>query len=231
MYDDFLSYLTSPSFVIPAAATIGSAFITNSAIKDASASQQGAVQTANANLAPWLQAGGAAIGNLADRTIGPNADLTRRFTLADLQADPVYKTGLQFGLSEGEKAIERKFAASGGLNSGAAAKAQTRYATDYSGQVANDSFNRYETTNQNINNKIAGVAGVGQNAANQVGKNTIGGGNGQAAASIAQSQNFTNTAGGLVNYVSSSYQLEQMLAAERERQAAAQRARDSLYTG
>jgi hypothetical protein len=205
------SKLFSPGNIVSSAISAGgnifSALTGKAAAENAARIQAGAVNSANQQLLPWQIAGSAAIGQLADRTIGPHADLTRRFSMSDLNADPVYNTSLQFGMNEGQKAIERKFAASGGLNSGAAAKAITRYATDYGGQKAGDAFNRYESSNQNTYNKIAGVAGVGQNAANQVASNTIGLGNANAAASIAGS----NATTGAVNNFMNQFQNQQLL--------------------
>jgi hypothetical protein len=217
MWGNFVSNYLDPSKLfssgnlasaaVSAGGNIFSALTGKAAAENAARIQAGSVNTANAALQPWQIAGSAAIGQLADRTIGPNADLTRKFSMSDLNADPVYNTSLKFGMDQGTQAIERKYAASGGLNSGAAAKAIAQYATDYGGQKAGESFNRYESSNQNAYNKIAGVAGVGQNAANQVGSNTIGMGNANAAASIAGSNAIT----GAVNNFANHYQSQQIL--------------------
>lgn len=92
--------------------------------------------------------------------------LNRPFQESDFREDPVTRLGFQFGLDEGTKAINRSAAAGGGLDSGATLKALTRYATDYTGTKANDSFNRYLTQNTNTYNRLASLAGIGQTASN-----------------------------------------------------------------
>lgn len=65
--------------------------------------------------------------------------------------------GYQFGLTEGVRALDSSAAASGGLFSGKAAKALTKFGTDYADQQG---FTPYY-------NRLAGLAGVGQTATNQ----------------------------------------------------------------
>jgi hypothetical protein len=71
-----------------------------------------------------------------------------------MQEDPSY----QFRLGEGEKGINRSAAAGSGQLSGATLKALSRFNQDYASNEFNNSFNR-----------LAALAGVGQNATNQVG--------------------------------------------------------------
>lgn len=109
--------------------------------------------------------------------------LMRRFSLADLNADPVYQTGLQFGLDEGTKAINRQAAATGSALSGATLKALTRFGNDYGTTKAGDAYNRF-TNDQTLKyNRLAGVAGSGQTASAQVGSAGA-----NAANNISQSQ-------------------------------------------
>src|SRR4030095_749567 len=94
--------------------------------------------------------------------------LLKKFSAEDLQADPVYQSGLQFGLDQGTGAINSRALAGGNYDSGATLKALTRYANDYGSTKANESYNRYNTTNDSIYNKLAGVSGAGQQATQQV---------------------------------------------------------------
>lgn len=94
--------------------------------------------------------------------------LTRRFSLADRDADPVYQSGLQFGLDQGTGAINARAMQAGGYDSGATLKALTRYANDYGTTKAEGAYNRYNTDNTNIYNRLAGLSGAGQTATNQV---------------------------------------------------------------
>lgn len=90
---------------------------------------------------PWRQAGVNALAKLQSGNI-------------DMYQDPSYK----FRLSEGLKALDRQAAARGGLISGGALKAAQRYGQDVASQ-------EYGT----IWNRLAGLAGVGQTATNQLG--------------------------------------------------------------
>jgi hypothetical protein len=123
--------------------------------------------------------------------------LNRRFTMADFENDPVNRLSMQFGLDEGTKAIRRTLGASGMARSGAAVKALTRFSTDYAGQRAGESYNRFYADQDRTFNRLAGVSGTGQtattntaqlgaNMATNVGNNIIGAGNARGAASIAQ---------------------------------------------
>lgn len=144
-------------------------------------------------------------------------DLTRRFSAADIDKDPVYQSGLQFGLDEGRKGIERQASATGSMLSGATLKALSRFGNDYASTKANDSFNRFNTENTGIYNKLAGLSGTGQVAANQVGTagqnyatsvgNTMQGlGNARAASGIASSNALMNgVSNAFGNYQSQQY--------------------------
>ena len=90
---------------------------------------------------PWRQAGINALAKLQSGDIG-------------MYQDPSYK----FRLGEGLKALDRQAAARGGLISGGALKAAQRYGQDVASQ-------EYGT----IWNRLAGIAGVGQTATNQLG--------------------------------------------------------------
>ena len=97
-------------------------------------------------------------------------DLIRDFTMADYQEDP----GYQFRLAEGQKGIDRSLAAKGGALSGGSVKASIRYNSGMASQEYANAFNRYQIEQSNKYNRLAGMAGVGQTAAqqlNQAGQN------------------------------------------------------------
>lgn len=94
--------------------------------------------------------------------------LTRNFSAADMSADPVYQSGLQFGLDQGVQGINRQAAAGGNFLSGATLKALTRFGNDYASTKANDSYNRFNTNQNQQYNRLAGLSGAGQQATNQV---------------------------------------------------------------
>ncbi|MDT4843477.1 hypothetical protein FQZ97_774110 [compost metagenome] len=144
------------------------------------------------------------------------------FSMADFNADP----GYQFRQQQGEQAIERMAAARGGLNSGRAAKdlasfnsglASQEYQNAY-GRYNNDyltGFNAFNTNQNNIYNRLMGVTGVGQsaanalagvgsNTANQIGNNMLQAGN-AAAAGIVGQQNAINSGIGSVTNALTGY--------------------------
>lgn len=94
--------------------------------------------------------------------------LLKSFSAQDLANDPVYNSGLQFGLNQGTGAINQRALQSGSYDSGATLKALTQYANDYGSTKANDAYNRFNTNQSNVFNRLSGIAGTGQQAVNQV---------------------------------------------------------------
>jgi hypothetical protein len=146
--------------------------------------------------------------NTAQQNDPAYGSLMRNFSAADMQADPVYQSGLQFGLDEGTKGINRMAAASGNSLSGATLKALTRFGNDYGSTKANESFNRFNINRDSTYNKLAAIAGTGQTATNQVGTlgvktgasvgdNMITGGMLRGAGAIGQ----TNALTGMMNNI------------------------------
>jgi hypothetical protein len=90
----------------------------------------------------------------------------RDFSMADYQADP----GYAFRLSEGQKALERSAAARGGLISGGALKAATRYGQDAASQEYQNAFNRYQTSRANQLQPLGNLMASGQSAASNQGQ-------------------------------------------------------------
>jgi hypothetical protein len=118
---------------------------------------------------PWLTAGTNALARMqAGEFAQPGAF---SFGANDYQADP----GYAFRLSEGQKALERSAAARGGLISGGALKAATRYGQDMGSQEYQNAYAR-ALTGYNTNvarsdtgyNRLAGMAGVGQTTSQQL---------------------------------------------------------------
>lgn len=104
----------------------------------------------------------------AQRNDSSFGSLSRNFTMADRNADPVYQSGLQFGLDQGTQGINRQAAAGGSYLSGATLKALTRFGNDYGSTKANESYNRFNTNQNQQYNRLAGLSGAGQQATNQV---------------------------------------------------------------
>ena len=147
-----------------------------------------------AYLSPYRNLGTGAVNQLA-AMIGLNPDGTRSTIGFDTSAITSLP-GYQFGLDQGQQAMQRQLAASGMGSSGAALKAAQRYGQGYAQQQYG-----------NYMNQLQALAGMGQNAAAQTAQfnqnyggaasdNLTGMGNARASAYIARGntgvQNFNN---------------------------------------
>ena len=172
-----------------AAALIGAgAAVVGGAIAGRGASRAASTQAASADRAaalqdeqyqqtredqlPFLEGGRNALarqqqllGLGADQGTGDFGRLSRDFGMGDFQADP----GYAFRLAEGQKALERNSAARGGLISGSALRAATRFGQDMGSQEYQNAFNRFQTNRANQLNPLQSIAGQGQSVANALG--------------------------------------------------------------
>ena len=177
---------------------------------------------------PFLTAGTNALARMqAGEFAQPGAF---SFGTNDFQADP----GYAFRLSEGQKALERSAAARGGLISGSALKAATRFGGDLASQEYQNAYGR-ALTGYNANvarsdtgyNRLAGMAGIGQTTGQQLnaaganyagagsatlgnygtamGNSIMGVGNAQAAGQMG----MANTLAGGLQTAASGYQNQQ----------------------
>lgn len=128
--------------------------------------------------------------------------LLKPFTGADLASTP----GYQFGIEQGQLALQRQQAASGGLFSGAALKAAERFGQDYAGTKFQEGYNRDALDKSRINDFLTNIGNMGtsttKDIVNQrsgfntaIADNTISRGNARAAGIIGQS----NAIGGAIN--------------------------------
>jgi hypothetical protein len=131
----------------------------------------------------------------------------RSLTGADVMADP----GYQFGLQQGQQAIDRQATARGMRNSGAALMAAGRYGNDYGSTKYNDAWNRQQGERTNQFNQLASVAGAGQVGSNQIGQagqnyanaagnNGMMAANAQGAAGIASANTWSNAGNQLAGW-------------------------------
>jgi len=154
---------------------------------------------ARADSMPWLQAGTQAIGTLGNLTgVGGdalNSPLLRKFTVQDFYNDPVTSLSMKFGMDQGVRGIENQQRARGMMNSGAALKELTRYGTDYAGQQAGASRGRFIEDQTNAFNKLAGISGIGQTAAQSI----TGSGNSAAQGIAGMGQSSGNTTASLLS--------------------------------
>lgn len=217
--------------VVPIASSVISGISGADAAKSAAGAQTGAVDAATAeqrrqydqtraDYAPFRETGLAANARLA-QLMQPGGDLARRFTAQDLANDPVYNSGLQFGLDQGTGAINARALAGGSYDSGATLKALTKYANDYGSTKANESYNRFNTDMTNLYNRNAGLSGAGQtatgsvasagqNAANNISDLNTQAGNARAAGIVGESNAWGNALG-QANNAYQNYQNNQML--------------------
>lgn len=189
--------------------------------QSASAAQSDATQryqydTTRADNAPFRETGLQANNQLA--SMMNSGQFARKFTTSDMNSDPVYQNGLQFGLDEGAKGVNRQAAAGGSMLSGATLKALTRFGNDYGSTKANESYNRFNTDQNSQYNKLAGLSGAGQQATNQVsaaGQNMannisasqIGAGNARASGYVGAANGWNNAISQGVN----GYQQNQLM--------------------
>ena len=173
------SYLTSAPALQAGASLVGGILQSN-ALQQGARTQADAAQRAidlqqqinqqqTALNAPFYSAGVAGQNRLLDLLgISGNKGATgygkyaQDFSMGDFQADP----GYAFRLSEGQKALERSAAARGGLISGGAMKAATRYGQDMGSQEYQNAYNRYQTNRANQLNPLGSLTQSGQAAAN-----------------------------------------------------------------
>lgn len=143
-----------------------------------------------ADYAPYRAAGVNALSQL-------QGDINRPVTAAEVMSDP----GYQFGQQQGQQAIDRRIAASGGRVSGQAIKAAARFGTDYATTGYGAAYQR----RQDRLNRLAALAGIGQtatggsalagaNASNNIAGMQVNQGETTAGSKLAQGNIWGNTA-------------------------------------
>lgn len=132
--------------------------------------------------------------------------LMRNFSAEDFTADP----GYDFRLSEGMRGINNSAAARGGVLSGAALKAASKYNQNFASNEYSNVYNRFQTNQTNQFNRLASIAGVGQTATNQVAaagqnmannvsQNQLSAGNARASGYVGQANALTGAIGQGIN--------------------------------
>ena len=154
-----------------ATAIVSSAFLSNRASSKAAGVQAAASDRASQlqneqylqtreDQMPFLEAGKGALNQLI-----PLASNYKPFSMNEFEKDP----GYSFRFSEGLKALDRSAASRGGLISGGALKAATRFGQDLSSQEYTNAFNRYQTERNAKLSPLQSLAGVGMSTAQQLG--------------------------------------------------------------
>jgi len=149
-----------------------------------------------ADLAPYREAGGVALGQIG-RGTAEGGEFNRRFTMADYQADP----GAEFRRAEGQRGVEASAAARGGILSGGALKALARYNSDFAANEFGAAERRYQNDLTSRFNRLSNIAGTGQTAVqsgNQASQNFV-------SNQSASTGNMVNNAQSLGNVRASQY--------------------------
>lgn len=147
------------TFWVAGAAIVGSV-ITAGAAGDAAdsqaegtaagiAEQRRQYDLTRSDFAPYRQAGANALGQFAQES-------NQMPSASDVMSDP----GYQFGMQQGQQALDRKASAMGGRVSGAALKSAARFGTNYASTGYGAAYQR----RQDRLNRLAALAGIGQTA-------------------------------------------------------------------
>jgi hypothetical protein len=172
--------------VSAATGVAGTIMSANKAGQGAGQAQQ-TLDQQRADVAPWRDTGGQALGATAD-LLGLNGPDAATTAMGNFQATP----GYQWQLGQGLRAVDAGAAASGMLRSGATLKAEQTFGSG----LADQTFQQYY-------NNLAGISGQGLSAA------TGGASTAQTSANLAQGAGNTqgsiygNAASGLGNTVNS----------------------------
>jgi hypothetical protein len=169
--------------IVGAAASIGGALIGSKASKKAANAQVQAADMATAeqrrqfdltraDMAPWREAGGQAIGSLA-AMLQPGYDHTT-------------SPGYQFRFGEGQRAVESSAAARGMLMSGGNLKDLVRFGQGVAADDFNQQFNRTASVAAGGQQANTTLGSLGANMANNIGSNMLQAGNARASGYAGQ---------------------------------------------
>jgi hypothetical protein len=177
------------------------------AANNATATQQAMFGQTQKNIAPFVQGGQAAIGQLG--TPGMQDYLTHQFTAADLNAN--MSPGYEFARTQGLRAVGNAAGVTGSLVGGNAQQGAANYAENLANTYYQNAFQNYQTQRSNIFNQLYSIAGLGSNAA--VGQGTIGAnvggnlantitgaGNALAAGQVGTANAITGGIGNIIGY-------------------------------
>src|SRR4029077_4725871 len=144
--------------VVGAVAGVAGAQIQANAENRATRAQQGMFDTINQQGAPWRQAGENALNTISDMS----GFFNKQFEPDDLATSlaPNYEFMKQQGLG----ALQNFSTMGGGLFSGNTLKAIADYTTNYAQNGYQQAFQNFTSNQTNIFNRLASIAGLGQNA-------------------------------------------------------------------
>lgn len=176
--------------VVGAGASVYAANKQSSAIGKAARTQADMFNTINSQEQPFMQAGYGAntrlqelLGTGGDANAADYGSLTKSFTPEDYLAnqDP----GYQFQLQTGAQALRNADTPGVGSLSGAALKDLIGFNQGMAATGYQNAFNRFQTQQGNVFNRLSQLANLGQNAASNTGQAGVGLGTGVAQAQAA----------------------------------------------
>jgi hypothetical protein len=185
--------------------------------KAAANTQQNMFNTIQGNEQPFIQGGEQALTGL-EQLEGtqpggfgglPNGYLTEQFqpTMAQLAATP----GYQFALQQGDQAVQNSAAASTGAVSGPALKQLASFNQGLASTQYQNSFNNFQTQQNNIFNRLSSIAGLGQNAAGNLGNNGAQLATGVAGAQAAEAGSIASGISSATGSIGQSFALNSLL--------------------
>lgn len=197
-----MGWVALGSAAIGAAGSIIGSNTQANAQKNAAATQQGMFNTITANSQPFMQAGYGATNTLTQllgtsgtpgSTVAGTGGLTNGYLtsqFAPTQDQLNQYPGYQFQLQQGGQATRNADTPGMGALSGAALKDLTSFNQGLAASNYSNYFNQDQTQKNNIYNRLAGIAGLGQSAAAGVGNSgtQLGIGAAQAGAAAGSSQ-------------------------------------------
>jgi len=159
-----------------------------------------------ANLAPWMQQGNVALGQIG-QGLQPGGQFSHMFGMQDFQQSPAY----QFNLQQGQQAIDKAANSRGNLYAPQTLKDLGGFTQGLASNEFQNAFNNYQTgvgniwnrlynTSQSGQNAAANLGGFGTTTAGQIGNNMIGAGNAQAAGQMGVANSLAGGLSGLTNY-------------------------------
>lgn len=199
--------------LISSAGARGAAGTQAQAAEIAAQNQMQMFQQQQANMQPWLRAGGQAVGQMG-ALMAPGGAMATAPTAQDIMQymAPNYQFQLQQGLGQAGAQAN----AAGGMVSGNALQGLNQFAQNYAQGAYQNAFQNYQTAQTNIFNRLASIAGLGQTSAGQ----TMAGGMGaagtaggfstagaaaQAAGQVGAANAFTQSLGQLGGMAYSNY--------------------------
>lgn len=167
------------------------------------------------NLSPYMGYGSSAAKTLSSM-LAPGGQLMQSFTPADYLAnkDP----GYQFQLQQGQQALQNSQAAGNGVLTGSAMKDLMGYNQGMASTGYQNAFDRWQSQNTNVYNRLMGQAQLGENAAAgagntgaTIGANMAGSMMGAGNAAAAGTVGVGNAISGGINNGMGYYYLNQMM--------------------